>query len=362
MSLMRRFLGGSRVRHARTELADNPTAAGYAALASEHARLGEMDDLLRVCQEGLEMFPGSIELVRLSERARAIQREDRTRELYKELRESPRPAVYRELCQILLDSGRISRAEECAQEWFNASGDGQAQLLRAQARCERYFADRRREDGRLALELLDATEKLLPRDARPLRLRLSLASRIGAYQEARRVAMQLLELEPGDPALEARFRTLSSLAEKSPSIDHALRDVEKSGRLVDEETSGDTERAATGSVRPLLKELAVEPGVHAAIYVRGSTALIQGPRGATAERIARAVREVVQKSRTGARRLGLGNALEVTLEGGFGHLYVAPGELGAAALWSARPVQERQQARLMELTGMDGTTPDEDVA
>jgi tetratricopeptide (TPR) repeat protein len=353
------MLSGSRLRELRQALADSPSPRSYAALAAEHARLGEMPEAERVAREGLELFPGNSELGRMADRSRALEAEGRTRELYRELRDAPRPAIWRELCELLLAGGRIARAEECAQEWFNATGDGNAQLARSQARCERYFADRRRDDAKFALELLDSAEKTLPRDARPLRMKLGLFLRVGAWKDARRTAGQLLELEPGDAQIEARFRSLNSMVDQAPSLEQALREVEKSGRFVDEEASTGEAPTASGAIRPVLKRMCAEPGVRGAVYVRGATALVQGPRGATAERTARAVREVVQKSRTTARRLGLGQAVEVTLEGEFGVLHVAPGDLGAAALWATRSVTARLRQELSDLTALTGAPSQE---
>ncbi|MEO6711614.1 MAG: roadblock/LC7 domain-containing protein, partial [Planctomycetota bacterium] len=227
---------------------------------------------------------------------------------------------------------------------------------------ERFFVDRRRDDAKFALELLTAAEKLLARDARPLRLRLDLYLRVGAWREARRTAGQCLELEPGDALIEARFRSLNAMQDQSPGLEQALREVEKSGRLVDEASPLSESSTSAGEIRPLLKRMCTEPGVRGAIYVRGATALVQGPRGATAERTARTVREVVQKSRTAARRLGLGQAVEITLEGEFGHLLVSPGDLGAAALWSARPTSERLRQELADLTAMTASTSQEPEA
>ncbi len=362
MSFVRRILSGSRLRPLRRALVDSPSPRSYAALAAEHVRMGEMEDAERVAREGLGLFPASVELARLADRSRAMEAEGRTRELYRELRDAPRAAVWRELCGILLDSGRIARAEECAQDWFNATGDGNAQLARGQARCERFFTDRRRDDARLALELIDSAEKLLPRDARPLRLRMSLYLRVGAMADARKVIGQLLELEPGDSLLEARFRSLGTLVDPSPTLDQALRQVEKTGRLVDEDAVEKEGQASASDIRPVLKDMCNEPGVRGAVYVRGATALVQGPRGATAERTARAVREVVQKSRTAARRLGLGQALEVTLEGDFGHLLVCSGEMGASALWSTRQPTARVRQKVVELSALTGTSTEESEA
>jgi tetratricopeptide (TPR) repeat protein len=355
VSLIDRWLARPRLRSARQKLAEESSARNYLALAQEHARLGEMLDVQRVCDEGLSLFPGHVELGRLHERARALVSEDRTRALTRELREAPRPGLFRELAELLLSMGRIERAEEVAAEWFAHCGEGAAQLMRARARYQRYLVDRRREDAKLVLELCDAAEKLLPRDEAPLRLRLELCSAIGAWRDARRAVSQLLEQAPGDSVLEARFRALNGLVDHAPTIDVALRDVERSGKLVSEERARRPVVSAGGptrSIRPLLKELAGGPNVQAAIFERGATALVQGPKGATAERTARAVREIVQKSRSTARRLGAGAPQSIEIEGDFGCVMIAPDEAGSAALWSTRSsLTAAQRQALFELVG-----------
>jgi hypothetical protein len=296
-------------------------------------------------------------------------REDRTRELSKELETAPRPALWRELCEILLESGRVARAEELATDWFQNAKSGEAQYWRARARSERFFADRRRDDGRLAFDFVQSAQDLLPGDPRPLRLALDLATHCGAWTEARRALARLLELSPGDPALEARFRTVVTLAQNAKTLDQALRDVEKSGCLADEqrlnaegESASASESGGSAAVRPMLQALLKENGVQAAFYVRGGTALVQGPKGATAERTARGVREIVQSCRSAARRLGLGQAQEARLEGTFGTLLVAPGELGSGALWCSGPVTRRHEDGLRDLAGLAGKATTEVAA
>lgn len=362
MSFVSKLVSRSRVKEARRQLARNPSAAGYVELANAHAHVDELDEARRVCDEGLELFGADRELRRIARRVRELQLEDRTRQLSRELREAPRPALYRELCEILLESGRLSRAEECAVEWYEATKDGQAQLLRAHARLERFLTDRRREDGRVVVELCDAAEEALPRDPGPLEVRLQLCLRIGAWGEARAMVTRLLELTPGDPALEARFRALSSVAVGAPTIEKALREVERTGALVDDESASAAPAPDSRSIRPKLKELVALEGVHFAVYERGSTALVQGPRGATAERTARAVRDVVKGSRTAARRLGLGQAVEVVLEGDFGNLVVTPGDMGSAAVWSTGPVRHAHLQALAELANVEASMRVEDAA
>lgn len=354
MKWIERWSARGRIKDARRKVANEPSVAHYLALAGEHARIGEMGEAERVCHEGLEAFGANAELTRLADRCRALEDEERTRELTRQLREAPRAGLYRELAELHLRAGRSQRAEDVATDWLENGGEGAAQLVRAQARIARFLADRRREDGRLAFEFLELAEQALPRDERPLRMRLELLCSIGAWRDARRAVGQLLELTPGDPALEARFRTYNSLVDKAPTLDQALREVERSGHLSAERgtTHATSAPATSGAIRPMLQELASQPSVLAALYERGATALVQGPTGATAERTARAVREIVQRSRSTGRRLGLGALLEVEIEGSFGSVLIAPGEGGAAAVCTSLPtVPQELRTRVRALQG-----------
>jgi tetratricopeptide (TPR) repeat protein len=350
MNFISRFLASNRVRAAARQLSKEPSPRAYAELAHQHALANELDDVLRICDEGLRQFPGDSELKRVQERARGLRVEGRIRELQQEMRTAPRPAQRKELCDLLLEAGRLARAEEAATEWFQLTVSGEAQYYRALARSERFFADRRRDDGTTAFELTELAVDAMPGDPRPLRLHLQLATRIGAWSEARKALARLLELSPGDPVLEARFRTVVALSENARTLQQALREVERTGRLVDDEP----ERARpshSGGVRPLLQALGKEPGVNGAFFVRGSTALVQGPRGATAERAARGVREIVVACRAAARRLGLGAAQGVAIEGDFGRLTVVTSEKGCGALWHKGPEPAQLNDRLRELAG-----------
>lgn len=361
MSFLNRFLPGGRVRDAARRVASDPSALAYGELAQEHAVAGELDEVLRVTSEGLKLFPGDVELKRLQDRTRSLRVETRIKDLQQELRTAPRPAVRKELCELLIEAGRVARAEEVAVEWHQTTKSGEAAYFRALARSERFFADRRRDDGRMAFDLTKSAEEALPGDPRPVRLMLQLSTRVGAWADGRRSLARLLEHYPGDPALEARFRTIVSLSEGSKTIEQALREVERSGRLVDDEPEK-AEAPAPGNVRPLLQSLVREPGVQAAFFARGSTALVQGPKGATAERTARGVREIIAGCRSAARKLGLGTAQSARLEGDFGTLILVTGEQGSSALWCDGQASPRQEERLRQLAGAasaGGTTETE---
>ena len=119
-------------------------------------------------------------------------------------------------------------------------------------------------------------------------------------------------------------------------------------------------RGASGiDVRRVLREVIEEDGIRAAFYLRGATALIQGPKGATAERTARVVRSTLHTSRTSARKLGLGQLQEMRLEGSFGHLALVAGERDGAALWTEQAVAGKRLSILMDLVGTEVETQSE---
>ena len=357
MRLIQRWLASGKVRSASRRLADDPNARHYAELAQLYALQGSLSDALEVATEGLRAYPKEAELRRIYDRARQMLREGRTRELMQDLSANPRPAVWRELVEIMLEDGRVPRAEEIANEWFQATKSAEAVYWRARARAERYFIDRHREDGRVALELAQSAREATPNDERPLRLMLEVLCRVGAWSDARRVLARLLEICPGEPYLEARFRTVAALIGRSKDLEACLREVERTGRFADEneESDGGPPQNAGLTVRPLLQALTREKGVLASFYVRGATALVQGPRGYTAERTARGVGEILAASRTAGRKLGLGQALELRLEGSFGTLVMAPGELGAGAVWvEGTSVSRKLEQGLHDLASLAG--------
>ena len=347
-----RFLNRGRARSLARKLAASPTAENYVAMAQCYAGTGQLSQVSKVCTEGLGLHPRNAELTRLLGRAEALAREDLVRDLQRQLKSSPRPAVYRELCETQIEAGRLARAEKVAEEWYMRTQDDEALYQRAVVRTERYFADRRRDDARVALELVTRYLVGHPADARAIRLSLSIYTRCGAWNDARTCLARMLEIQPGDPVLEARFRTVASLSENAPGLDKALREVERTGHFVDDESEGSNTESAL-ALRPLLQSLAAKPGVNGAFYIQGGTALVQGPRGASAERYARGVRELLSITRSSSRRLGLGNPVDIQIEGSFGSLSIRPGSLGAAALWTEGLPNEKTTSTLSLLAGRE---------
>lgn len=354
MSFFSRFTGRNRVRAATKRLGSEPTADNYVALAREHAVAGDMQRVLSVCKEGLEVHPGHLELGRIAHRANQINVEMRLRSVMTEIELSPRPALWREACELLLQSQRAEQAAELASSWFEAIQDTEAKYYRAQALTEQFFGERRGEIGREAYELADEARKLAPADIRPLQLIERIATQIGAWEDARKAVARMLELRPGDPYLENRFRNIISNCHESMNLNRAFLELERTGRFSDDVSDG-TPTLSSTQVRPALQELGSAKGVEAAVFLRGGTALVQGPIGATADRTARSVREIAQHSRDAARRLALGRLIEVQLEGDFGSMSLVPGEHGIAAIWTDREPDPAWLETLSTLAGSGGS-------
>lgn len=353
MSLISKLTARKRVRTAARKLGLDPCAENYVALAREHVAAGDTQEVLRVCTEGLEIHPGDANLLRLAERARALQLDSRVRTLHEDLAISPRPALWREMCEVLLECGRHEKAERVAEEWHERTKDGEALFYRARCRTELFMHSRSAADGQLAYDMATQSQRQLMGDARPLRLQLDITLACRAWGEARTAIARLLELQPGNPELELRFRAVVARVKDAKPLHLALAEVERTGNL-----EGDApERSSTQAnvaVRPILQELGALPDVRAAVYQRGGTALVQGLHGATADRTARAVREVVQSTRSSARRMSLGQPQEILMEGEFGSLYLRPGAAGAAAVWTERSLQRRHHELLDTIAGAAG--------
>jgi len=353
LSVFKKLVTKARVRQAARGLASDPSAGNYVALAREYVVAGQTDEVLRICTEGLDIHPNNVELQRLAERARQLQVEERTRALLAEAQTSPRPAVLRELCEMLLESGRLSKADEVARRWFDRTRDGEAVYYCARVALARFLTDRRQRDGLSAYRMAIDAQAAMKNDPRPLFVQEEIAARAGAYQEARRALARLLELMPGDPSLEARFRHVLHRCEQSKELERGLADVERTGRFAGDEPDKGKPNAHV-AVRPMLQEISANTDVRAAVYLRGGTALVQGPRGATADRTARAVRELVQETCTVTQRLRLGQPFEVRLEGDFGALLLAPAAQGASAVWCVGAVKHHHEQLLKDLSGMAG--------
>ncbi len=356
MSFLSSLTSKKRIRTALKRLGQEASAENYITVAREHVVAGNLQDILRVCSEGLVLHPGNVELMRIAERARQLQLDSRINTLRKDLSLSPRPALWRELCDVLLECGRLNRAEETAEHWWKQSGGGEATYYRARARASLFSNSCKAADGKAAWDFALTAVREMPGDTRPLEVQYDVANSVGAWADSRKVLARILEISPGHPQHEQRFRDASQRAHDSKSLLAGLAEAEATGHLVDSTDAGNAQSSI--SVRPLLKRLGNDPDVRAVVFQKGGTALVQGLHGGTADRTARAIRDVGMATRAGARRIGLGRSLDVLVEGDFGSLQIALGATGAAACWNRTYMKPEHSEALHCIAGSIGTNPE----
>ncbi|MEZ6021705.1 MAG: hypothetical protein R3F17_16925 [Planctomycetota bacterium] len=199
----------------------------------------------------------------------------------------------------------------------------------------------------------------MPGDTRPLEVQYEIAKACGAWADARKVLARILEIAPGHLQHEQRFRDASAARARLKVLARRLAEVEATGRFVDTRKTPVVPRTSPFARRS--SALGTDVDVKAVIFQRGGTALVQGLHGATADRTARAVREVGAGTRSSARRMGIGRAIEVTVEGSFGSLAIAVGNGGTAACWSRTYMKLEHYEALHSIVGA-GAQPGGSVA
>ncbi|MAE47430.1 MAG: hypothetical protein CMJ86_11120 [Planctomycetes bacterium] len=337
MSLFGRVFHRSRQRSAARRVALDPSVQNYLALAHESVVSGESSRVEAICHEALDLHPESSELIQMARRAARLRLDGRVRELEADLLLAPRPALWSELIEVHMESGRFARAQAAARRWRQAGGSGEALHLESCASMGAFFGGGVREDGQLAWELGQRAVKAMPRDPRPLETLIALSGRVGAHGERRTLLARLLELRPGEPEAEAAFRESTQQGANAPEFAQALLECTRRGVLdvdpPEDQVAANAQPARKGSVRGLLKNIARQEGVHCATYHQGSTALVQGLTGAAADRTARSFRESAHKTRELAARVGLGRLDLLSVEGSHGSLLTSAGKLGIATVW-----------------------------
>lgn len=312
---------------------------------------------VELCREALKRFQGDHTLQRLLVSVRQAERTARMSRLKAELETAPCPDAYRELCELMLKRGEAAATLEHVGRWRKIDDSGEPLYFEAAAFGELYFGNHLSRDGMRAFQLAAEAGKVRKDDPRPFRLQFEIARRCGAWEDARIALARLLDIMPGNRLIEGRFRGVMANCASSRSLSKALADVERTGRFLGDEieVGGVLDR---DSVRPGLLELAGRDDVHVAFFLRGNTALVQGAQGATADRSARAVRDVLSVTRSSSRKLLLGAPQELRCEGSGGSLFLKAGESGTAAVWAARSLTGTSSRLMNELVG----SPSEEAA
>ena len=338
--LLARLTSTRGFRAAARRVAEDPSAENYLALARESVQRGEPGRVEAVCHEALALHPGHAGLKATLARATRMRLDERGRQLQRELADAPRPALWRELVEIELQTGRARRAVSLAERWDARAPSGASAASHALAVLHVFRESALRADAERSWELAGVACERDRDQVIAHQVRCELAHAVSAHAAERAALARLIELQPGRADLEARYREALARVGGQPSFAAALEATSRGGVVstVGSDASADqeVEETSLAGVRPGLQALVASGAGLCASYHRGGTALVQGMTGATADRTARSVRDLTRAARGGVRRLGLGPLRGVRLIGEHGDLAIRAG--GAAAAAAIAPV------------------------
>lgn len=333
----------------------DPSPSTFVDLGQVHINLGNSQRAMAVAEEGLALFPGAEELLKLRAFARRALLRQRIEELRTRLVRSPSASLYRELAGAYLEMGDMGAVQgtcdECIRRFPDDAG---AHLVLAQARLTVFYRDLVSREGMAAVAGLERALDLEPELLRARQLLAELCYRVGATDEAVRhlrhlrdsgcaddEALSLLQRAAERPTLEGDLTTLLQRVEQNGMLANAPPTQRPQPQRPEEGIS---------RIRDALAQLTDRDGVRKAAYIKGTRALVKGEIRDGRDPFLKVVRVAARAAQRFARRMDIGNFSKGVFDGGFGHICVCSyGEVVAAVLCDAAVEPDQVLADLQEL-------------
>ncbi|MCB9877544.1 MAG: tetratricopeptide repeat protein [Planctomycetes bacterium] len=355
MHLIQRMKIWKELRRLEQRAKEQPSPSTFVDLGQVYINLDLHDKAESMAEDGLALFPKSIELRQLLDCARRGLRNRRVQDLRARLTRSPNPKVYRELATILVDLGDNGALQALCQEWsLRFPDDAGCWLVLGQARLTSFYRDLAAREGHEAVECLRRAVTMDPADQQARRLLGEVLYRVGAVQEAQQHIEALRQLDPADQEVEALLSHVARLPDRGTDVDALFDDVETHGSLLHPSlhaaAPAPTADRTLGSVREGLGHVAQLDGVEKATFIRGSKALVKGAIRDGRDPFLRIVRVTAKAAHRFSRRLDIGSASKTVVEGEFGRICICVyGEALAAAQCRPGTDTESVLAELQEI-------------
>jgi tetratricopeptide (TPR) repeat protein len=355
MHLIQRMKIWKELRRLEQRAKEQPSPSTFVDLGQVYINLDLHDKAEHMAEDGIALFPKSIELRQLLDCARRGLRNRRANELRAKLTRSPNPKLFRELAMIHVELGDNNALHQLCQEWsLRFPDDAGCWLVLGQARLTSFYRDLAAREGMEAVQCLERAVGMDPDEAQSRRLLSEVLYRVGAVGEAQKHLQALHELEPDDPELDQLLTHVASLADKGGNLDSLLDEVESHGSLLHPSLKVEPKAASSGqsvaSVRAGLASVAELEGVQKATFIRGSKAMVKGAIKDGRDPFLRIVRVSAKAAHRFARRLDIGSAAKTIIEGDYGRICICVyGEALAAAQVTAGADVEAVLAELQEI-------------
>ena len=354
MNLLQRMKVWRELKRLEQRVRTEPAPNAFVDLGQVHINLDMHAKAERIAEDGLALFPRSDELRQLLECARRGGRRKRTEELRARLLRAPSPAAYAELAAVQVELGDRAGLQQTCQEWnLRFPGDAGSWLVLARAHLVNYYRDLTVREGAEAIRCLERALHIQPDDVATRTMFAELLYRIGAVQLAAKHLQRVLRAAPGDATATGLLIHLSGLADQGGDVQLLLEDVQRHGALRHPTPAAAAPRAADESlagVRSGLAQVSDIAGVRKVAFIRGSKAMVKGAIRDGKDPFLRVARVVAKAAQRFARRLDIGHANKLVVDGRFGHVCVcAFGDSLAAAQCDPGANLERVLAELQEI-------------
>lgn len=355
MHLIQRMKIWKELRRLEQKAKEQPSPSTFVDLGQVYINLDLHDKAETLAEDGLALFPKSIELRQLLDCARRGLRHRRARDLRARLTRSPTPKLYEELSTIYIELEDSNELHAICQEWrLRFPDDPGCWLIQGRARLTAFYRDLAAREGHEAVQCLERAVDMDPAERQSRRLLGEFLYRIGAVAEARKHLAALRELDPNDPEIEALLSHVSGLDDHGSDVVALLDEVESHGSLLNPtmQTVGPVAGAgmSMSQVRAGLARITELPGVAKATFIRGSKAMVKGAIQDGKDPFLRVVRVTAKSAHRFARRLDIGNASKTILMGDFGRICICVyGEALAAAQCDADCDVEMVMGELQEI-------------
>jgi tetratricopeptide (TPR) repeat protein len=352
--LIQRLKIWKELRRLEQRVREEPSPSTFVDLGQVFINLEMIDRALQAAEDGLALFPDSVELAKLRDFTHRNVGRSRIDDLRARLNRAPSGKLYRELAGIYRELGDHGALHATCEEWsVRFPDDAGAWLVLGQARLGNYYRDLSAREGLAAVQCLERVVVLDAGDQKARALLAELFYRIGAIQQARG-HLDSLRSDHDDVGLRAMRRQVANSKSLGNDLEARFRQVEEDGVLPNApptaERAADRQEEGIGTIRDALAQIAEMRGVRKATYIKGARALVKGDIRDGRDPFLRVVRVLARASNTFSRRLDVGSFNKGVLHGTFGHMCVCCyGEVLAAVQCDAAAQVDRVLAELQEL-------------
>lgn len=355
MHLLQRMKIWKELRRLEQKAKEQPSPSTFVDLGQVYINLDLHDKAEELANDGLALFPKSIELRQLLDCAHRGLSHRRAKDLRARLTRTPSAELFRELAQIHIELEDNDALHKLCQEWkLRFPEDAGCWLVQGQARLIGYYRDLAAREGHEALQSLERAVRMDPAERQSRRLLGEMLYRIGAVGEAQKHIEELRRIDPSDQEVESLLSYVAKLDDRGADVSALLDDVESHGSLLHPTMQAAVVAAKPGlsmaQVRAGLAHVAELPGVQKATFIRGSKAMVKGAIQDGKDPFLRVVRVTAKSAHRFARRLDIGNASKTIIEGPFGRICICVyGEALAAVQCDADCDLEQVMGELQEV-------------